>query len=105
MASTSEEIRRITSEVEADVPVSPLEGYAAILKELDAAEEELKMIKKGLKELWHNIKADELADAVAWTDLIETEAEKMALATIRTSATARAFRDAFIRRGGEGWHY
>ena len=103
MSDVCEEMRNVEEVV--DVPVSPLEGYAAILKELDEAQDEMKLIKKGLKEMWQHIREDELTEAVTMTTFIEAEAEKMAEATKRTSAQARAFRDAFIRRGGEGWHY
>lgn len=105
MTNTCEEIRRIVLETSASIPVSTLEGYAAILKELDAAQDEMKLIKKGLKEMWEHIKEDELPDAVTLTGFIEAEAEKMADATIRAAATAVAFRTAFKRDGGEGWHY
>lgn len=105
MASTHEEIIRLVEETKAAVPVSTLEGWAAIMKELDEVQDEMKLIKKTMKDVWTHIKDNEVADAVSLTMFVETEAEKMTEASINLAATAVEFRNAFRREGGEGWHY
>ena len=107
MASTHEEIRRLISEEaqETDMPVSTLEGWAEIMKEFDETEDELKLIKKSIKEMWQLIKEGEVTDAVSHTNFIEQETEKMMAGSIRLASKSIAFRQAFTRGGGEGWHF
>lgn len=84
---------------------STKEGWAEMLKELDEVVEQTKILKKAMAQMWEMIKAEEEADAVSATYVIEDEAVKASRKAVSLAVQAQRFRAAFERKGDGEWHF
>lgn len=84
---------------------STKEGWAEMLKEFDDVVAQTKVLKKSMAQMWEMIKAEDDADAISATYIIEDEAVKAARKAVSLAVQAQRFRAAFERKGDGEWHY